>query len=77
MTDQSPIPEEVFTWPTSGASAARANARAQVERQTAADVRGYGGRRIGFKVDKEEQSRRDAMERHLLELARRAIERHR
>jgi hypothetical protein len=54
-------------------SNARGRARARIERQTTADVRGYGGRRIGFEVDPEEQVRMEAMESHLLELARRAI----
>jgi hypothetical protein len=54
-------------------SNARGRARARIEQQTAADIRGYGGRRIGFEVDAEEQVRMEAMESHLLELARRAI----
>jgi hypothetical protein len=78
MTGQhAPLGREVITKSSSGVSNARADARARVERQTAIDVRGYGGRRIGFEVDKEEQAKRDAMDRHLLHLARRAIERHR
>jgi len=54
-------------------SSARGRARARIEQPTAADIRGYGGRRIGFEVDAEEQVRMEAMESHLLELARRAI----
>jgi hypothetical protein len=42
-------------------------------RHTTVDARGYGGRRIGFKISKEAQQAREDMERHLLELARRAI----
>jgi len=58
---------------TSDLSAAMAKARARTELHTAADVRAYGGRRTGFKVEAETQARIDAMERHLLELARRVI----
>jgi hypothetical protein len=54
-------------------SAAMAKARARNELHTAADARGYGGRRTGFKVEAEKQARVDAMERHLLDLARRVI----
>ena len=57
----------------SSRSDARPKAREQIERHTAVDARGYGGRRTGFKVDGEEQAKKEAMERHLLELARRAI----
>jgi hypothetical protein len=78
MTDHhAPLGREVITKSSSSIPNARADARARVERQTAIDVRGYGGRRTGFKVDKEEQAKLDAMDRHLLDLARRAIERHR
>ena len=78
MTGQhAPLGREVTTKSSSNISNAKADARARVQRQTAIDVRGYGGRRTGFKVDKEEQARRDAMDRHLLDLARRVIERDR
>jgi hypothetical protein len=58
---------------TSDLSAAMAKARARNELHTAADARGYGGRRTGFKVEAEKQARVEAMERHLLDLARRVI----
>ena len=54
-------------------SDARAKARERIERTTAADVRGYGGRRIGFHDSKAEQKKKEDIERHLVELARRAL----
>jgi len=46
---------------------------ARTQRQTAVEVRGYGGRRLGFKVDGNEQAKLEAIDRHLFNLAQRAI----
>jgi hypothetical protein len=54
-----------------------AQAHVGIEQQLAADARGYGGRRLGLNIDKAEQAKREAIERRLLDVARRVIEKDR
>ena len=49
----------------------RAKARERIER-TGVDLRGYGGRRLGFETEQEREARM-LLEQRLLELAKRAV----
>jgi hypothetical protein len=64
--------------PPANVTVARGSAKAlqRLERQMTAETRSFGGRRTGFVNNEEEYARKLAMERHLLDVARRAVARH-